>query len=77
MTVVTVPVSETTVADRPRTRGLPASSGATVRAVGRDPKPRRFDLLIAAVAVALGIPLITGNEAGFAGIHDTLTVIAV
>ena len=28
---------------------------AAVRAVGRDPKPRRFDLLIAAVAVALGL----------------------
>jgi predicted nucleic acid-binding protein len=50
---------------------------ATVRAVGRDPKPRRFDLLIAAVAVALDIPLITRNEADFTGIHDSLTVIAV
>jgi predicted nucleic acid-binding protein len=50
---------------------------ATVRAVGRDPKPRRFDLLIAAVAVSLRIPLITRNEADFAGIHDSLTVIAV
>jgi len=50
---------------------------ATVRAVGRDPKPRRFDLLIAAVAVSLGIPLITRNEADFTGIHDRLTIIAV
>jgi predicted nucleic acid-binding protein len=50
---------------------------ATVRAVGRDPKPRRFDLLIAAVAVALNIPLITRNAADFMGIHDSLTVIAV
>lgn len=50
---------------------------AAVRAVGRDPKPRRFDLLIAAVAVALGIPLITRNEADFTGIHDSLTIIAV
>ncbi len=50
---------------------------ATVRAAGRDPKPRRFDLLIASVAVALGIPLITRNEADFTGIHDSLTVIAV
>jgi len=50
---------------------------ATVRAVGRDPKPRRFDLLIAAVAVALGIPLITRNEADFTSIHDSLTIIAV
>ncbi len=50
---------------------------ATVRDVGRDPKPRRFDLLIAAVAVSLGIPLITRNEADFTGIHGRLTVIAV
>jgi predicted nucleic acid-binding protein len=50
---------------------------ANVRAIGRDPKPRRFDLLIAAVAVALGIPLITRNEADFSGIHDKLQIIAV
>ena len=50
---------------------------AMVRAVGRDPKLRRFDLLIAAVAVSLGIPLITRNEADFTGIHDALTIIAV
>lgn len=50
---------------------------ATVRAVGRDPKPRRFDLLIAAVTASLGIPLITRNEADFTGIHDSLAIIAV
>jgi len=50
---------------------------ANVRAIGRDPKPRRFDLLIAAVAVALGIPLVTRNEADFGGIHNKLDIIAV
>ena len=50
---------------------------AAVRAVGRDPKPRRFDLLIAAVAVALGLPLITRNETDFASIHESLSIIAV
>lgn len=50
---------------------------AAVRAVGRDPKPRRFDLLIAAVAVALGVPLVTRNKADFTGIHESLTIIAV
>lgn len=50
---------------------------ASVRAVGRDPRPRRFDLLIAAVAVALGTPLLTRNENDFLGIHDSLTVVAV
>jgi predicted nucleic acid-binding protein len=50
---------------------------ANVRAVGRDPKPRRFDILIAAVAVAFGIPLITRNENDFRGIHRALPIIAV
>ena len=50
---------------------------AGVRAAGRDPKPRRFDLLIAAVAVALRLPLITRNAKDFAGIHDALTVVAI
>lgn len=48
---------------------------ASVRYAGRDPKPRRFDLLIAAVAVALGVPLITRNAADFRGIHRALTVV--
>jgi predicted nucleic acid-binding protein len=60
-----------------RTARICGALCATVRAVGRDPKPRRFDLLIAAVVVSLGIPLITRNEADFTGIHDSLTIIAV
>lgn len=50
---------------------------AGVRAAGRDPRPRRFDLLIAAVAVALRLPLITRNVKDFSGINDTLTVVSV
>ena len=50
---------------------------ASVRLAGRDPKPRRFDLLIAAVAVAAGIPLITRNPGDFRDIHRSLTVIAI
>ncbi|MGH3559570.1 MAG: PIN domain-containing protein [Acidimicrobiales bacterium] len=50
---------------------------ANVRATGRDPKPRRFDILIAGVAVALGIPLITRNENDFRGIHSALRIITV
>jgi predicted nucleic acid-binding protein len=34
-------------------------------------------MLIAAVAVALGIPLITRNENDFRGIHGALSIIAV
>lgn len=50
---------------------------ASVRLAGRDPKPRRFDLLIAAVAVAAGLPLITRNPADFRDIHQALTVISI
>lgn len=50
---------------------------ASVRAAGRDPKPRRFDLLIASVAVALRIPLLTRNEQDLRGIHDSLTLVTV
>jgi toxin FitB len=50
---------------------------AAVRQVGRDPRPRRFDLLIASVAADLGIPLLTRNPADFLGIHPSVQVIAV
>ena len=50
---------------------------ASVRLIGRDPKPRRFDLLIAAVAVAAGLPLLTRNPADFKGIHEALSVVEV
>lgn len=53
------------------------SWNASTRATGRDPRPRQFDLLIAAVAVDLGIPLIARNENDFRGIHSALSVIAV
>jgi len=43
----------------------------------RDPKPRRIDLMIAAIASARGLPLYTRNEADFKGLEDILAVIAV
>jgi predicted nucleic acid-binding protein len=61
-------------ADAARTYGALC---ATVRATGRDPKPRRFDLLIAAVAVVLQIPILTRNENDFHRIHSSLTVVPV
>lgn len=50
---------------------------ASVRTTGRDPKPRRFDLLIAAIAVAAGLPLLTRNPVDFRGVHDALAVIPI
>ena len=50
---------------------------AGVRAAGRSPRPRRFDLLIAAVAVTNGLPLLTRNAADFAGLHSALALIPI
>lgn len=50
---------------------------ASVRAAGRDPRPRRFDLLIAAVAVRHGLPLITRNAADFAALDSLVMVVSV
>jgi toxin FitB len=43
----------------------------------RDPRPRRMDLMIAAVASARGLPLFTRNLDDFAGLDEMVTVIAV
>jgi predicted nucleic acid-binding protein len=50
---------------------------ASVRLIGRDPNPRRFDLLIAAVAVTAGYPLLTRNAEDFHGIHPALSLLEV
>lgn len=50
---------------------------AQVRDAGRSPRPRRFDLLIAAVAVTHELALLTGNAADFAGLHQALTLVAL
>nr|WP_042189727.1 type II toxin-antitoxin system VapC family toxin [Kibdelosporangium sp. MJ126-NF4]CEL18849.1 hypothetical protein [Kibdelosporangium sp. MJ126-NF4]CTQ95347.1 hypothetical protein [Kibdelosporangium sp. MJ126-NF4] len=46
-------------------------------AAKRDPKPRRMDLMIAAIASAHNLPLYTRNADDFTGLHDMLTVVAV
>jgi predicted nucleic acid-binding protein len=46
-------------------------------AANRDPKPRRMDLMIAAIASAHGLPLYTRNADDFKGLQDMLTVIAI
>ncbi|MCP2181243.1 hypothetical protein LY12_002520 [Prauserella alba] len=50
-----------------------ALAGA-VRAAGRDPRPRRLDLQIAATAVRYGLVLLTRNADDFKGIEESLVV---
>lgn len=50
---------------------------AAVRASGRDPRPRRFDLLLASVAADEQIPLITRNPGDFERLHRSVEVIAI
>ncbi|WP_433891277.1 type II toxin-antitoxin system VapC family toxin [Streptomyces sp. CA-111067] len=46
-------------------------------AAGRDPRPRRMDLMIAAIASVQGLPLYTRNADDFKGLGGSLTVVAV
>ncbi|RKS77478.1 hypothetical protein CLV35_1164 [Motilibacter peucedani] len=50
---------------------------AAVVASGRQPRRRTADLLIASVAVAQGLPLVTRNGADFSGLESLLDVIEV
>ncbi len=51
---------------------------SAVAAQGRKARgARAVDLLIAAVAAAAGIPLITRNPEDFTGLEDIVTVLAV
>lgn len=46
-------------------------------AADRDPRPRRMDLMIAAVASTRGLPLYTRNDAHFKGLEGVVTVVPV
>ena len=48
-----------------------------VIAAGRNPRPRRMDLMIAAIASVNGLPLYTRNPKDFAGLDTVLETIAV
>ncbi|MDA2813320.1 type II toxin-antitoxin system VapC family toxin [Nocardiopsis sp. RSe5-2] len=47
---------------------------ALIVAAGRNPKPRRMDLMIAATASSRGLPLFTRNIEDFKGLGDAVTV---
>ncbi|EAP98207.1 hypothetical protein JNB_14623 [Janibacter sp. HTCC2649] len=46
-----------------------------VRSAGRSPRQRRFDLLLASVAVSQGVAILTRNPRDFSGLHHTLQVV--
>ncbi|MBF6224673.1 type II toxin-antitoxin system VapC family toxin [Nocardia abscessus] len=50
---------------------------ALTLAAKRDPRPRRMDLLIAAIASARGLPLYTRNSGDFHGLESMLEIVAV
>lgn len=50
---------------------------AMTLSINRDPRPRRLDLMIAAIASSRGLPLFTRNEDEFRGLDTMITVIAV
>ncbi|ANZ42995.1 twitching motility protein PilT [Lentzea guizhouensis] len=50
---------------------------ALTMAANRNPKPRRTDLMIAAVASSRGLPLYTRNAEDFKGLDDMVTIIEV
>jgi predicted nucleic acid-binding protein len=48
-----------------------------VRAAGRNPRPRRLDLQIAATAASARLPLLTCNPDDFVGVHQLVEVLEV
>ena len=50
---------------------------AAVAAAGRQPRRRAADLLIAATALAAGIPIYTRNADDFHGLEELITIVAV
>jgi toxin FitB len=74
-----------------RSPGLPTARGyfdgeaaarygslvALTLAAGRSPKPRRMDLMIAAIASSRSLPLYTRNGADFIGVESLVDIVEV
>lgn len=60
-----------------RAAHLYGAIAASVRKSGRNPRPRRIDLMLASVAAELGAVLLTRNPSDFAGIDGIAHVIAI
>jgi len=50
---------------------------ALILAARRDPRPRKMDLMIAAIASVRGLPLFTRNAEDFRSLDSTVTVVAI
>ncbi|WP_433728594.1 hypothetical protein ACQP0C_39395 [Nocardia sp. CA-129566] len=57
--------------------GLRSPPTTLTMAAKRDPKPRRVDLLIAAIASSRGLPLYTRNSKDFRGLESMLEIVPV
>lgn len=60
-----------------RTAEYYGTLATTLRTCGRDPRPRRLDLQIAATAAHHGLVLITHNTADFTGLEQTIEIIGI
>jgi toxin FitB len=62
--------------DREAARRYGTLVALTVKA-GRDPRPRRLELMIAATAAANGLPLYTRNADDFKGLESSVEIVEV
>lgn len=60
-----------------RAAHLYGAIAASVRKAGRNPRPRRIDLMLASVAAELGAVLLTRNPDDFLGTEDIVQVVSV
>ncbi len=60
-----------------RAAHLYGAIAASVRKSGRNPRPRRIDLMLASVAAEINAVLLTRNPADFIGIGNIARVIAI